>query len=305
MSTTSAEDMEAVVEAILFVSSEPVSRAKLAQVFGDDEETRVAADAAIDAVVERWREREHSGVMIDEVAGGLRLVSRPDLHGFLRRFFEVSGSNRLSMPALETLAIVAYRQPVTAPEIQELRGVNSSGVLKTLLERRLVRIAGRKEVVGKPFLYATTREFLMHFGLRSLKELPPLEQFEEMLGADPEAGGAADVEEEVLQAAAALDDAEDAAAEQAEIEEIERERAEAEELEASEGSDATGTGEVATKDTVADGTEVEDTSAEDATDDVPVAAALDETPRDTASSEEDGAARAASSSDTRPETETP
>ena len=86
------------------------------------------------------------------------------------------------MAALETLAIVAYRQPITGPEIQDLRGVNSSGVLKTLLERRLVRIAGRKMVVGKPFLYATTRDFLLHFGLRNLDELPPLEEFEEMLG---------------------------------------------------------------------------------------------------------------------------
>ena len=87
---------------------------------------------------------------------------------------------RLSLAATETLAIVAYRQPVTGPEIQELRSVNSSGVLRKLLERRLIRIAGRKEVVGKPFLYATTREFLQHFGLRSLKDLPPLEQFEEL-----------------------------------------------------------------------------------------------------------------------------
>ncbi len=91
--------------------------------------------------------------------------------------------------ALETLAIVAYRQPVTGPEIQELRGVNSAGVLRTLLERRLVRIAGRKPVVGKPFLYRTTREFLMHFGLQSLDDLPPLEEFEELVG---EAGGGAE-----------------------------------------------------------------------------------------------------------------
>ena len=87
------------------------------------------------------------------------------------------------MAALETLAIIAYRQPITGPEIQELRGVNPSGVLKTLLERRLIRIAGRKEVVGKPFLYGTTREFLVHFGLNSLKDLPPLEEFEETFGS--------------------------------------------------------------------------------------------------------------------------
>ncbi|MEM6457546.1 MAG: SMC-Scp complex subunit ScpB, partial [Acidobacteriota bacterium] len=113
-------------------------------------------------------------------------------------------------------AIVAYRQPVTAPEIQELRGVSVSGVLKTLLERRLVRIAGRKEVVGKPFLYATTREFLVHFGLRSVQELPPLEQFEDMISAmegdlpfDGDAEGDRDHEEAVEQEIAALQEAED------------------------------------------------------------------------------------------------
>ncbi len=107
----------------------------------------------------------------------------PEVVGWLRRFFDVSGGNKLSMAALETLAIIAYRQPMTGPEIQELRGVSAAGVLKTLLERRLVRIVGRKEVVGKPFLYGTTREFLVHFGLNSLKDLPPLEEFEETFGS--------------------------------------------------------------------------------------------------------------------------
>jgi segregation and condensation protein B len=114
----------------------------------------------------------------------VRLATRPEMGSWLRRFFEVSGGTKLSMAALETLAIIAYRQPVTGPEIQELRGVNSAGVLKTLLERRLVRITGRKEVVGKPFLYGTTREFLVHFGLNSLKDLPPLEEFEETFGGE-------------------------------------------------------------------------------------------------------------------------
>ena len=141
------------------------------------------------------------------------------------------------MPALESLAIIAYRQPVTAPEIQELRGVNSSGVLKKLLERRLIRIAGRKEVVGKPFLYATTREFLQHFGLRSLKELPPLEQFEELFGGDGEAApedAGPDPEEEVEREVADLQDKEDDAMGQVEAEAIEAERAAAEEAEEAE-----------------------------------------------------------------------
>jgi len=122
--------------------------------------------------------------MVEDVGGGVRLATRPEMGGWLRRFFEVSGGTKLTMASLETMAIVAYRQPVTGPEIQELRGVNSAGVLKTLLERRLIRITGRKEVVGKPFLYGTTKEFLVHFGLNSLKDLPPLEEFEETFGGD-------------------------------------------------------------------------------------------------------------------------
>src|SRR5690606_37653754 len=132
-----------------------------------DQDDREEGAAAIDAVLARYAPAENRGVMSEEVAGGVRLVTRPEVHGWLRRFFEVTGSNKLSMAALETLAIIAYRQPLTGPEIQELRGVNPSGVLKTLLERHLVRIAGRKEVVGKPFLYCTTREFLVQFGLKS------------------------------------------------------------------------------------------------------------------------------------------
>ena len=229
---TDRSQMEAVVEAILFVSNEPVARAKLLEVFPEKE--RPAAAEALDAVLERYREDAARGILVDEVAGGLRLVSRPDLHGYLRRFFEVTGSNKLSMPALESLAIVAYRQPVTAPEIQELRGVNSSGVLKNLLERRLIRISGRKEVVGKPFLYATTREFLQHFGLKSLKELPPLEQFEELFGGDVEAAPELiepDPEEEVEQRVAAMEERRDEAMEQAVSDAIEAERIAAEQAE--------------------------------------------------------------------------
>jgi segregation and condensation protein B len=180
-------DMEAVIEAILFVSSEPVPRTRLLEMF--DEEDREQALEALETVIARYAAGVERGVMAEDVAGGVRLVTRPELVGWLRRFFDVSGGNKLSMAALETLAIIAYRQPMTGPEIQELRGVNSSGVLKTLLERRLVRIAGRKEVVGKPFLYGTTREFLVHFGLNSLKDLPPLEEFEETFGGIGGMGG--------------------------------------------------------------------------------------------------------------------
>ena len=175
------DEMEAVLEAVLFVAGEPVSRERLLGLF--DEEDQDAAAAALEAVLARYG-GPGSGIMADEAAGGVRLVTRPELHGWLRRFFETGGTARLSMAALETLAIIAYRQPVTSPEIQELRGVSSSGVLRTLLERRLIRISGRKEVVGKPFLYSTSREFLVHFGLKSLGDLPPLEELEETFGDD-------------------------------------------------------------------------------------------------------------------------
>jgi segregation and condensation protein B len=177
---TERSEMEAALEAILFVSSEPMPRAKLLELFDLAERERAAE--ALEAVLARYA-GDGRGVMVEDVAGGVRLATRPELGPWLRRFFEVHGGAKLSVAALETLAIVAYRQPVTGPEIQELRGVNPAGVLKTLLERRLVRITGRKEVVGKPFLYGTTREFLVHFGLNALKDLPPLEEFEETFGS--------------------------------------------------------------------------------------------------------------------------
>lgn len=181
---TERAEMEAALEAVLFVATDPLPRARLLEVF--DEVDREAAGEALDAIVDRYREAPERGVVVEQVAGGLRLVTRPDLSGYLVRLFEASGRNRLSMAALETLAIVAYRQPITAPEIQELRGVNSKSALSTLLERRLVKLAGRKAVVGNPFLYKTTTDFLTLFGLDSLAELPPLEEFEEALGLDGE-----------------------------------------------------------------------------------------------------------------------
>jgi segregation and condensation protein B len=223
---TSASEMEAVLEAILFVATEPVPRERLLAVF--DESERAEAERALDAVIERHRQADGRGITVEEVGGGFRLATRPELHGWLRRFFEAGGGNKLSMAALETLAIIAYRQPITGPEIQDLRGVSPAGVLKTLLERRMVRITGRKEVVGKPFLYGTTREFLMHFGLRNLDDLPPLEEFEETFGeggGGGEAGGespaAPDREEIIRREAEAIDEADSQADENAESAELE------------------------------------------------------------------------------------
>jgi len=204
--TTPRTEMEAAIEAILFVAPEPLSRERLLELF--DEGEREEAAQALAAVLERHAGGEGRGIMVEEVGGGLRLASRPELNGYLKRFFQVTGRSRLSMAALETLAIIAYRQPLTGPEISELRSAQSVAVLKTLLERRLVRVAGRKEVVGKPFLYATTREFLLHFGLQSLADLPPLEEADELFGADAGGGEAPipDREEEIAQQSAAIEE---------------------------------------------------------------------------------------------------
>ncbi len=198
---TAQSEMEAAFEALLFVATEPIRRQDFLAMFSDREVS--TSNVALDAVLERYRETEGRGIMLDEVGGGLRLVTRPELHSYLATYFETSSRHRISMAALESLAIIAYRQPVTAPEIQELRGVSSTSVLRTLLENRLVRIAGRKDVVGRPYLYRTTREFLVRFGLNELGDLPPLEEFEELL----EAGGpAADPEQGVLAEMARLDE---------------------------------------------------------------------------------------------------
>jgi segregation and condensation protein B len=224
---TERDEMEAVLEAVLFVSSEPVPRTRLLDLFEEGE--RAEAEAALEAVLARYSrnveggenaEDRKRGIMAEEVAGGVRLATRPEMVSYLRRFFDVSSGSKLSMASLETLAIVAYRQPITGPEIQELRSVSPAGVIKTLLEKRLVRIVGRKEVVGKPFLYGTTREFLVHFGLNTLKDLPPLEEFEETFGSMVEGGGGEggggepgilegreDREEQILREAAAIEDA--------------------------------------------------------------------------------------------------
>ena len=136
--------------------------------------------AALEAVKRDYDGR--GGLQLVEVAGGYQIVTRPELHDWVRRLFEERSSQRLSVQALETLAVVAYKQPITAPEVAEIRGVNTSGVLGTLLDRHLVKVAGRKRVVGRPFLDATTREFLIRFGLKDLSDLPRIEEIAEALG---------------------------------------------------------------------------------------------------------------------------
>ena len=218
---TNQLDVQRAVEGILFVTPDPIQRTKLYELFQNKEDEKV--DRAIEALKKRYNsdpervedsEDNASGIMLDEVGGGVRLVTRPEIVSYLRRFFQVTGSTKLSMAALETLAIVAYRQPVTGPEVQELRTKNSAGVIKTLLEKRLIRISGRREVIGKPFEYSTTRDFLLHFGLKSLSDLPPLEEFEEAMGADGDFSGLSDGEyvpdreEEILLEVARVEEAE-------------------------------------------------------------------------------------------------
>jgi segregation and condensation protein B len=120
--------------------------------------------------------------MLEQAAGGWRFTTRPEHDGTLKKYFAKKGENRLSLAALETLAIVAYRQPITAPEIGDIRGVNSSSAIRTLLERRMIRVGGRKNVVGSPFLYRTTKDFLVHFGLNDIRDLPRLEEFGDLIG---------------------------------------------------------------------------------------------------------------------------
>ncbi|HXI12237.1 MAG TPA: SMC-Scp complex subunit ScpB [Thermoanaerobaculia bacterium] len=174
----SETEVRAAIEAILFVAGEPVRLEDLSETF--DEKVPVIA-AHIDAIRAGLGERIQ-GFTVEETAGGFRLATRPEQDPALRKFFAKRGEGRLSIAALETLAIIAYRQPITTPEISELRGVNTSGVLRTLLERRMIRIAGRKNVVGSPFLYRTTRDFLIHFGLNEVQDLPKLDEFSEILG---------------------------------------------------------------------------------------------------------------------------
>jgi segregation and condensation protein B len=136
-------------------------------------------EAAMIELVKDYDTRE-GGLEIREIAGGWRISTRPQYHEFIRQYLKSRPSARLSLPALETLAVIAYKQPITAPEILEIRGVTSSSAIKTLLEKRLIMTKGRKETVGRPMLYGTSKEFLIQFGLKDLTELPSIEDFEDL-----------------------------------------------------------------------------------------------------------------------------
>lgn len=177
-------ELAAVVEALIFASPEPLTPKMLYKLLADEPKEDVVR--AVEVLRAHYDSRP--GLQMVEVAGGYQIVTRPELHEWVRRLFHERATQKLTVQALETLAVIAYKQPITALEISEIRGVNTSGVLSTLLERHLVKIVGRKNVVGRPFLYSTTREFLIRFGLKDLSDLPRVEDMAEALGFDPPAG---------------------------------------------------------------------------------------------------------------------
>jgi segregation and condensation protein B len=176
-------ELKAILEALIFASPEPLTPKAICKLL--DSEPKEDIHAALEEL-KRDYERP-GGLQLVEVAGGYQIVTRPHLHEWVRRLFHERATQRLTVQALETLAVVAYKQPITALEITEIRGVNTAGVLNTLLERHLIKIVGRKQVVGRPFLYATTKDFLIRFGLNDLSDLPKVEDMAEALGFEPPA----------------------------------------------------------------------------------------------------------------------
>lgn len=170
-------ELMAVVEALVFVADEPIAIRLLAEVLDED---RQSVLAAIEELQREYQSRE-SGLQIREIAGGWQIATRTELHEDVRKFLKTRPSAKLSLASLETLAVIAYKQPVTVPEILEIRGVQSASAIKTLLDRRLIIAKGRKETVGRPMQYGTSKDFLVQFGLKDLSELPSIEDFEDLV----------------------------------------------------------------------------------------------------------------------------
>ncbi|MGH9328437.1 MAG: SMC-Scp complex subunit ScpB [Terriglobia bacterium] len=170
--------LKALVEGIIYVAPEPVTIEAITKCL--ETESRDRVKTTLDRLAAEYERQEH-GISIRQVAGGYKFSSKAEHHEVLRRFVKsLKPPIRLSKPALETLAVIAYRQPVTLPEVEQIRGVDCGGVIHTLMERKLVITAGRKNVVGRPILYRTSRDFLVHFGLKDVNELPSLREFEEL-----------------------------------------------------------------------------------------------------------------------------
>ena len=196
-------ELKGALEAIIYAADEPATLDQIANAVGEE---KAAVRATLDEMIAAYA-TEDRGVEIRAVAGGYKFYTKPQHHEVVRRFIKsLRPPLRLTMPALETLAVIAYRQPVTGPEIQEIRGVNVSGVIKTLLEKRLIVTAGRKAVMGRPIMYRSSKEFLIRFGLSDLEELPSLKEFELLaraaLGSDE---GIAPIEPESTESMAGSD----------------------------------------------------------------------------------------------------
>jgi len=172
-------NLPALLEAIIYLAKDPVSLDSIHEVLPDVE--RAELQQKLNDLVERYHAGEH-GIEIREVAGGYRFSTKPEHHEVLKEFIKSQiPPTRLSLAALETLAVIAYKQPATIPEIQDIRGVHATSVIKTLLDKKFITTAGRKEVLGRPILYKTTKDFLIHFGLKDLSELPSMEEFEQLI----------------------------------------------------------------------------------------------------------------------------
>jgi segregation and condensation protein B len=175
------QQLKAILEALIFVSDNPISINQIKEVLEDVDEGWIRQ--AVQELNEEYQATSRS-FSIQEIAGGFRMVTNPEFSPWLKAFYKSKVNQRLTRPSLETLAIIAYKQPVTKPEIEAIRGVNADGVITTLLERNLIRIAGRKDTAGRPLIYATTDEFLKHFGLKSLSEIPKLPEVQQLTEAE-------------------------------------------------------------------------------------------------------------------------
>jgi segregation and condensation protein B len=176
MAVRGMAELMAIIEALIFVSDEPLTVKALADVLKED---KGWIQTAVEALSHEFNER-NGGLHLREVAGGWQFATRPEHHEFVRAFLKSRPSAKLSLASLETLAVIAYKQPITVPEILEIRGVHSSSAIKTLLDKRLIVAKGRKETVGRPMMYGTSKDFLLQFGLRDLSELPNVEDFEDL-----------------------------------------------------------------------------------------------------------------------------
>lgn len=190
MSETGTPYLLPAIEALLYIVDEPLQRDRLFELFPDVDGVEI--EEAIEALKNRYN-ADGGGLLLRDIAGGVQLTTRPEVDDFIREYLKVKKRTALSRQALETLAIIAYEQPITTPEIREIRGYDPSGTIKTLLQRKLIRISGRKDVIGRPFMYATTKDFLVHFGLSSLGDLPKPEEFAGLLDETYEAEEQAEI----------------------------------------------------------------------------------------------------------------